>query len=116
MSDRDEPEADEEEYEFPELHRDEELDHDGVEQVVIERFVHYRLPFLPQVKQEMDDGKVLTVGELELMTRMVERAHRINHLVYDHPELKVLVAKLIDLVHDITGEALQNETDQNGTS
>jgi hypothetical protein len=50
----------------------------------------------------------LTDGELELMTRMVDRAHNINRFVYEHPELKTLVAEVIDLVHDITGQALAN--------
>ncbi|QFU76857.1 hypothetical protein EY643_15030 [Halioglobus maricola] len=110
------PEHDpDEEHEFPKLHRDEELDHDGVEQVVIERFVHYRLHFLLKVKQEMDDGKTLTEGELELMIRMIPRAQRVSHLVYDHPELSVLAAKLIDLVHGITSEALENATGNSGS-
>ena len=108
---KDDEDSAEEEYEFPELHRDEELDHDGVEQVVIERFVRYRLPFLLKVKDEMDQGKVLTEGELVLMSRMVTRAHRFNDLFYDHPELKATVAKIINLIHEIVGEAVHNATE-----
>lgn len=104
--------TDEEEEEFvvPEFHRNADLDEEGVSQVAIEQFVHYRLPFLLKVKEEMDAGKVLTDGELELMSRIVERAHNVNRFVYEHPELKDLVARIIDLVHDITGEALRNAT------
>ena len=98
----------EDEFEVPEIHRDEDLDEEGVSQVAITQFVHYRLPFLLQVKQEMDDGKVLTDGELELMTRIVSRAHHANRFAYQHPELKELIARVIDLVHDIAGEALAN--------
>jgi len=103
-------EDEEEEFEVPEFHRDEELDEEGVSQVVVEQFVHRQLPFLLKVKQEMDTGRVLSDAELELMTRMVKRAEHINTLAYLHPELKVLVAKVIDLFHDITGEALRNAT------
>ena len=113
----DTPEQDsklEDEFEIPVFHRDAILDEEGVSLVVVEQFVHHRLPFLQKVKAEMDEGKILTDGELELMTRMVARTHNINSFVYLHPELKELVAKVIDLVHDITGEALQNETNGSG--
>lgn len=93
---------------IPELHRDDRLDGEGVSQVSVARFVKYLLPFLLRVKEEMEQGKVLTEGELELMSRMVNRAHNINHFVYEHPELKTLVAEVIDLVHDITGMAVAN--------
>ena len=101
---------DEDEFEIPVFHRDAALDEEGVSLVVVEQFVHRGLPFLQHVKAEMDEGKVLSEGELELMTRTIERAHHINTFVYLHPELKELVARVIDLVHDITGEALRNET------
>jgi hypothetical protein len=94
--------------EIPELHRNDKLDGEGVSQVSVARFVKYLLPFLLRVKEEMDQGRLLTDGELELMTRMVDRAHNINRFVYEHPELKTLVAEVIDLVHDITGQALAN--------
>jgi hypothetical protein len=93
---------------IPEFHRNEKLDEEGVSQVYVERFVHYQLPFLLRVKSEMDAGRMLSDGDLELMTRTIKQAHDINAFVYMHPELKALVARLIDLLHDITGEALRN--------
>ncbi len=105
---KEEKETPEDIYDFPEMHRDIELDEEGVSQVSVTTFVKYRLPFLLRVKQEMDEGRELTDGELELMTRMVRRAHNINRFVYEHPELKTLVAEVIDLVHDITGQAITN--------
>ncbi|MEZ5502224.1 MAG: hypothetical protein R3E50_06045 [Halioglobus sp.] len=98
-------------FKIPVFHRNGHLDEEGVSQVFVERFVHDQLPFLLKVKAEMDAGKVLTDGELELMTRTVELAHNINAFVYMHPQLKELVAKVIDILHDITGEALRNATD-----
>lgn len=93
---------------IPEFHRNGKLDGDGVSQVYVERFVHHQLPFLLRVKTEMDAGRILSDGELELMTRAIEQVHDINAFVYMHPELKALVARLIDLLHDITAEALRN--------
>jgi len=102
---------DRESFNIPQIHRNEKTDEKGVSQVVLEQFVHHQLPFLLKVKVEMDAGKILSDAELELLTRAVERAHNINAFVYLHPELKELVARVIDLVHDITGEALHNATD-----
>jgi hypothetical protein len=101
----------EDELKIREFHRDEKLDEEAVSQAVVEQFVQHQLPFLLKVKEEMDAGKVLTDGELELMMRLVARARNFNEFVYLHPELKELVAKVIDLVHEITGEALRNATD-----
>jgi hypothetical protein len=97
-----------EEFEPPEFHRDQDLDDVGVSEVVVERFVKYRLPQLMKIKEEMDQGKQLTDGEIELLSRVVKRAHQLNHFVYEYPQYKELVAKTIDLVHDITGEAVEN--------
>ena len=44
-------------FEIHEFHRDEILDEDGISQVVLERFLNHRLPFLLQVKEEMDEGR-----------------------------------------------------------
>lgn len=109
MADRtDSPQDD---FHIPEIHRNQKRDDDGVSQVYVERFVHYQLPFLLRVKSEMDAGRLLSDGELELMTRAIDQAHDINTLVYSHPELKALVARVIDLLHQITGEALRNAND-----
>lgn len=106
MADRNNPLQDD--FHIPEFHRDHKLDGEGVSQVYVESFVHYQLPFLLRVKSEMDAGRQLSDGELELMARAIEHAHHINAFVFLHPELKTLVARVIDLLHDITGEALRN--------
>jgi hypothetical protein len=100
-----------EEFEPPEFHRNQDLDHTGTSQVIIERFLKYRLPMLLEIKAEMDEGKILTTGELELLTRMLSRAMQISRFVHDHPEYAELAGKIISLIHEMTEEALQNETD-----
>jgi hypothetical protein len=114
MSDKREQDPRHDEFVIHEFHRNAILDEEGVSLVVVEQFVHHRLPFLQQVKGEMDAGKTLTDGELELMTRIVTLAHDVNKLAFLHPNLQELIARIIDLVHDITGEALQNETNGSG--
>jgi hypothetical protein len=58
----------------------------------------------------VNEGKKLTSGELELMERVVQRAHQINHFAYLYPENKEVIAKVISLFEDITSKALANES------
>ena len=99
----------EDEFEVPEFHRDHDLDQKGVSQVIIERFVKYRLPMLLQIKEDVDAGRKLTDGDLEIMTRVVNRAHQINRFAHTYPENQELVARVISLVGEITAGALENE-------
>lgn len=104
------PYLEEEDEDFipPEFHRNEDLDESGVSQVLIERFVKYRLRFLLKVQAEVNEGKTLDDGEIELLSRIVSRAHNINHVVHEFPEFEELVAKVINLVGEITDKALAN--------
>ena len=101
---------DEEDEEFipPEFHRNEDLDETGVSQVIVERFVKYRLRYLLQMEAEVQKGQVLSDGEIELLSRVVKRAHNINHFAYEYPEYKELLAKIVNLVAEITDKALVN--------
>lgn len=105
---------DQDEYVVPEFHRDKDLDEDGVSQVIIERFVHYRLPILLNIREDMEEGKTLSEGELELLARVAQRAHQINKFAHLYPDNKELVAKVINLFHEITEKALDNELKQSG--
>ncbi|RLQ23146.1 hypothetical protein DWB85_04035 [Seongchinamella sediminis] len=92
----------------PEFHRNEDLDETGVSQVLAEQFVKYRLRFLLQLEAEVDSGHSLDEGEIEILSRIVKRAHNFNHLVHEFPEYEELVAKIINLVNQITDKALAN--------
>ena len=98
-----------EDFEVPEFHHNEDLDEEGVSQVIIERFVNHRLPLLIEIRNDMLDGRKLSVGELEIMDRVVKRAHSFRHFVYEHPDLKDLVGKVISLYDEIATLALKNE-------
>jgi len=99
----------EEELDIPQFNRDEERDEAGVSQVLIEEFVEDRLPVLLGFKAEVDAGKTLSAGEVELMSRIVEKAEDFNHFVYEFPEYEELMARLIDLYDEISQKALENE-------
>ncbi len=89
-------------------------EHEGVEQVMLQRFVETTLPVVMEIKANADAGKKLTEGELEIMERLIERAKSFGPITYEFPELQSLIAKIIDLYDQIAEEALDNE--QNGES
>lgn len=107
-----ESDEEKEDWEPPEVHRDHDQDEAGTSQVVIERFLKKQLPVLLKMKQEMDEGKTLTSGEMELLDRMLDRADRLNRFVHEHQEYRELAGKIISLIDDITDEALDNETSE----
>lgn len=94
----------------PELHRDHDLDEAGTSQVVIQRFLNKQLPLLLKMKEQMDAGKTLTTGEVELLDRMLHRADQLNRFVGKHQEYSELAGKIISLIEEITDEALDNES------
>ena len=106
----------EEEFEPHQFERDEDLDDTGVSQVIIERFVKYRLPMLTEMKAEVGRGELLSDGEIEVLSRIVTRAGNFEHFVYEYPELKELVAKVIDLVDEITDLAVENAERDSGSA
>lgn len=101
-------EEEDEEFMPPEFHRNEDLDETGVSQVLVERFVKYRMRYLLKMESEVSSGMCLNDGEIELLSRIVERAQHFNHFVYEFPEYKELVAKVVDLIGEITDKAVEN--------
>ena len=103
--------SDEEEDWPHDVHRDHDMDDAGTSQVVLQRFMKKQLPLLLKMKEEVDAGKDLSDGEMELLDRMLHRADKLNRFVYEHPEYRDLVGKIISLIDDITDEAVDNETE-----
>ena len=103
------PESEEEEFEVPEFHVDPELDDEARLQVLIERFVKYRLPAIIEMRDEVENGGRLSDGEIELLDRMITRMHSFNRFVHEYPDYEDLVAKLIELYDEIVLRAVDNE-------
>ncbi len=97
-----------EDFEPHQFERDEDLDETGVSEVIVEQFVRWRLPQLQEMKADVDAGKLLNDGEIELLSRIVKRANNFEHILYEYPELKTLVAKVFNLVDEITDKAVAN--------
>jgi hypothetical protein len=85
----------------------------GIAQVMLERLNKQRLPWLLELKAQVEAGGLLKNDDLEKLERVLEEARRNEHevqLVLDEfPQLKDLVARVIHLYSSITGKALENE-------
>ena len=74
----------------------------------MERFIKYRMRYLLKMESEVNNGVCLGDGEIELLSRIVERAQHFDHFVYEFPEYKELVAKVVNLISEITDKAVEN--------
>ena len=88
---------------------DADLEHEAISQLLIERFVEYRLPYILEMKEEVTAGKRLSDGEIELLSRILDRAQQFRKLAHEFPEYQHLIAQTIDVYHEITEGALRNE-------
>lgn len=84
---------------------------EGVAEAVIAQWTNHDLPLLLQIKEEMDAGRELTEGEMELLGPLLERARDMSRLAHLDDKSKELVAKIIDLIQDITDRAVANENE-----
>jgi len=82
---------------------------EGVAEAVIAQWTKHDLPLLLQIKEEMDAGRELTEGEIELLGPLLERARDMSRLAHLDEKSKELVAKIIDLIQEIIDQAVQNE-------
>ena len=83
---------------------------DGTEQVRLERFTKYELPRLLELKEKVDGGAKLSDVEIEKLSDIFERARDFHEFVEGWPKYKPLVAQIIDLYHEISSKALENES------
>jgi hypothetical protein len=89
---------------------------DGTSQVLIERFVEYRLPMLLKIKKRVDAGETLNDGDIDILARILEQEKDFGGFAERYPKYKEMIAKVIDLYNDITEKALENEKNAGGTS
>jgi hypothetical protein len=83
---------------------------DGIEHVMVDRFIKYELPKLLGLKEKVDGGAKLADVEIQLMSNIVERARNFHRLVEVWPEYKPVIAQIIDTYNEISARALENES------
>jgi hypothetical protein len=82
---------------------------EGVSEVLLDRFIKYRLPQATAMREHVAAGNTLSDGELELLRRMLVDARRFGKFVHQYPKYQDLIAGAIDLYHEIMEKALENE-------
>lgn len=89
----------------------EEQDH-GILAVSIERLEEQDIPRALDLKDKLDQGGVLDEMDIGFLERVFAEAEALKPLVERHPEHLALAARLMDLYHAITTQALKNEADK----
>lgn len=85
------------------------LDNLGVVTVLLERLENQRLPTVLAIKEKVDNGQCLEEFDIDFLKEVFADAQNIMPNVQQHPEYLELVGKVINLYHDITEQAMQNQ-------
>lgn len=95
-----------------------ETDNDGISQAFIEDFVKHQLPLIIRTRDEVEAGKRLSDGEIDVLAEQLARARNFSEVAFVAPEYQPLIAQAIATYEEITELALRNEkaaTDQGTT-
>ena len=88
-----------------------QTDDAGTIQALLERLVKFRLPRTLAIKQRVDGGEHLSDSDIAFLKNALEDAQHGQKFVARHPEFHALGAQIVQLYHDITRKALENEKD-----
>jgi len=86
-----------------------EAEDHGVLAVIIERIEEQDLPRALDLKDKLDQGGVLDDMDIGFLERVLTNVGELKPLLDRHPEHQALAARLMDLYHAITSQALKNE-------
>ena len=86
-----------------------EKKHAGIIQALVEEFEKHRLPILLKIKDEVDNGKSISEGDIEFLEKVIDDAKRTMHMTVNHPELHEFCLHVVHLYKEISVKALENE-------
>jgi len=81
----------------------------GTVQVLLDRLNNHRLPRLVRLKDKVDNGAPLDDYDLRFLKNVLDDAEEARAVMADHEDLQDLVTRLVDLYHQVTAQALENE-------
>ena len=81
----------------------------GVMTALLERLTKQRLPLMREIKGRVDQGERLDERDVEYLEMLLAEVKKASPVIDKFPELHEVVGKAIDLYHEITTKALENE-------
>jgi len=84
----------------------------GVLAVLAKRMVEERLPKALALKERVDRGEVLNELDLAFLEQVVTDANAIKPIVHENPQALEVASRMLQLYHEISSRALENETAQ----
>lgn len=82
---------------------------EGVLAVIVERMEEQRYPRALELKEKVDRGETLDDFDIDFLERVFDDCTSLKPLLDRHPEYQDLAARMMNLYHAITTQALANE-------
>lgn len=82
---------------------------EGLLAVIVERIEEQYLPRALDLKEKLDQGGVMEDLDIDFLERVFADSDELKPLLDRHPEYQGLAARMMDLYHAITTQALDNE-------
>ena len=89
---------------------------EGVLTVIVERMQEQRFPRALELKAKVDAGETLDDFDIDFLERVFEDCTRLKPLLDRHPDYQELAARMMNLYHAITTQALVNELVRSGAA
>jgi len=86
----------------------------GTIHALLEAFVKQKLPRALEIKKRVDEGDVLNEVDIEFLERIFHEARENRGHVEQFPEYGDIVNLAVQVYHDITEKALENEKLRSG--
>ena len=81
----------------------------GVATALLERFTHQRYPVILKMLEEVRAGAVLNEGEVEFLEEVLKTCQRLSGTVQHLPNYLDVYNRAIEVYHEVTTLALENE-------
>lgn len=89
---------------------------EGTIHALLEAFAKERLPRAIEIKERVDAGECLNEMDVDFLARVFREANENRSHIAGFPEYGDIVSKAVQIYHDITEKALENERRRDGVA